>query len=153
MAHVKNKDKGVYLVLLVPSFRMIYNMYVILRHMIEVPSLLKILSTIHISKRMNEDQIHIKIMKVFEECGISFQHEYKLLPHKRFDFWIDGIVIEVKKQKPNKISLLNQLNRYTKEKKVRAVIVVLEKSMDLPKMLNGKPISVISLNANWGLAI
>lgn len=76
-----------------------------------------------------------------------------MIPGKRFDFWIDGIVIEVKKQKPNKISLLNQLNKYTKEKKVRAVIVVLEKSMDLPKMLNGKSIFVISLNANWGLAI
>jgi len=66
---------------------------------------------------------------------------------------MDGIIIEVKKKKPSKITLLNQLNRYTKSDKVKAVIVVLEESMDLPKNLNDTPIFVVSLNANWGVAI
>jgi len=102
---------------------------------------------------MDEDQIHLKIMEMFNQCGISFQHEYKLLPHKRFDFWMDGIVVEVKKNKPSKITLLNQLNRYTKDEAVKAVIVVLEESMMLPKHLNGKPIFCVSLNINWGIAL
>lgn len=102
---------------------------------------------------MNEAPIHDEIKKIFDIDGIEYEHEYKLIPHKRFDFWLDGIVIEVKKKKPSKISLLNQLNRYTKVDEVKAIIVTLEKSMDLPKELNNKPIFVVSLNANWGVAI
>ena len=103
--------------------------------------------------RMDEEFIHRKIMDVFDYHHIKYHHEYKLIPHKRFAFYLDGLVIEVKKEKPSKITLLNQLNRYTKTDKVKAIIVVLEKSMDLPKSLNGKPIFVVSLNINWGVAI
>jgi len=92
-------------------------------------------------------------MDVFDYYKIKYVHECKIIPHKRFDFWLDGIILEVKKKKPSKITLLNQLNRYTKPDEVKAVIVVLEESMDLPKYLNGKPIFVVSLNANWGVAI
>ena len=102
---------------------------------------------------MDEEFIHHKIMDAFDKQGIKYEHEYKLISHKRFDFWLDGIILEVKKKKPSKITLLNQLNRYTKPDKVKAIIVVLEESMDLPKHLNDKPIFVISLKANWGVAI
>ena len=120
----------------------------------EITHILSALSDVRISRRMDEELIHRAIMRVFNIRGIRYEHEYKLIPHKRFDFWIDGgVVLEVKKEKPSKITLLNQLNRYTKAEEVRAVIVVLEKSMDIPKYLNKKPIFVISLNANWGIAI
>ena len=111
------------------------------------------LSNVRISTRMDEDHIHREIMNVFDKRGIRYEHEYKLVSHKRFDFWLDGIIIEVKKEKPSKITLLNQLNRYTKPDEVKAVIVVLERSMDLPRCLNKKPIFVVSLNVNWGIAI
>lgn len=111
------------------------------------------LSKVKLSSRMDEDQIHTQIMKMFDCYGISYEHECKIVPHKRFDFWIDGIVVEVKKRKPSKITLLNQLNKYTKSDKVKMVIVVLEESMDLPRMLNEKPIFCLSLNINWGIAI
>jgi hypothetical protein len=102
---------------------------------------------------MDEQEIHTEIMKAFNKCGILYQHEYKLLPHKRFDFWLDGIVLEIKKNKPSKISMLNQLNKYTMEDQVKVIIVVMEESMVLPKNLNNKPIFIVSLNANWGIAI
>jgi len=111
------------------------------------------LSRVRISRRMEETEIHQEIMRAFDKDCIFYKHEYALIPHKRFDFWIDGIILEVKKEKPSKITLLNQLNRYTQVDDVRAVIVVLEKSMVLPKKLNGKPILTISLNQNWGVAI
>ena len=123
------------------------------KSMRDVGEILNILSTVRISSRLDEDAIHLVLKDIFDDHNISYEHEYRLFPRKRFDFWIDGIVIEVKKQKPNKIYLLNQLNRYTKDEHVKAVIVVLEKSMDLPKMLNDKPIFVKSLNTNWGLAV
>jgi len=119
----------------------------------DVRHILSALSTVLISRRMDEEFIHRKIMDAFDKYKIKYEHEYKLIPHKRFDFWLDGIILEVKKKKPSKITLLNQLNRYTKPDEVKAVIVVMEESMDLPKHLNDKPIFVTSLNANWGVAI
>ena len=119
----------------------------------DVEEILSVLSTVRISNRLDEDEIHQVLKSVFDDHGIHYEHEYQLFPRKRFDFWIDGIVIEVKKQRPTKIYLLNQLNKYTKDKHVKAVIVVLEKSIDLPKTLNGKPIFVKSLNRNWGVGI
>lgn len=118
-----------------------------------VSHILSVLAQVKISMRMDEESIHREIMNVFNAHGIKYKHECKLIPHKRFDFYLDGLVIEIKKEKPSKITLLNQLNRYTKADEVKAIIVVLEKSMDLPKSLNGKPILVISLNINWGVAI
>lgn len=119
----------------------------------EIKQILDVLSTICISNTVYEPQIHNEIKKALQGCGIIFKHEYRILTHKRFDFWINGIVLEVKKRKPSKISLLNQLNRYTKVPDVKAVIVVLEKNIDIPKELNNKPIYVKSLNENWGLAV
>lgn len=118
-----------------------------------VSHIISALSTVKISMRLDEEFIHHKIMDVFDYYKIKYEHEYKLIPHKRFDFWLDGIALEVKKKKPSKITLLNQLNRYTRSDEVKAIIVVLEKSMDLPKSLNDKPIFIVSLNANWGVAI
>lgn len=119
----------------------------------EIKKIMNILSEIRISATVDEFEIHEQIKKALQNCGIKFIHEYKILTRKRFDFWINGIVIEVKKSKPSKCSLLNQLNRYTKVPEVKAIIVLLEKSIDLPKELNEKPIYVKSLNENWGLAI
>ena len=119
----------------------------------EIEKILDILSEIRISSTVDEFQIQEEIKKTLQDRGIKFIHEYKILTRKRFDFWINGIVIEVKKSKPSKISLLNQLNRYTKVPEVKAIIVLLEKNIDLPKELNDKPIYVKSLNENWGLAV
>jgi len=121
--------------------------------MIEIEKIINILDTIHISKVLSESQIHEEIKKTLTEYNINFRHEYKILTHKRFDFWINGIVLEVKKRKPTKISLLNQLDRYTKVPSVKAIIVVLEKNIEVPKKINNKPIIVKSLNENWGIAI
>jgi len=118
-----------------------------------ISHILNALHQVMINRYMDEAPIHDEIKKIFDMNGITYEHEYKLIPHKRFDFWLDGIVIEVKKKKPSKITLLNQLNRYTKADEVKAIIVALEESMDIPKELNNKPIFVVSLNANWGVAI
>jgi hypothetical protein len=108
---------------------------------------------VRIKATVTEDEIHQEIAAVLESQHIRFRHEYKLITHKRFDFWVDGIVIEVKKEKPGRLVLLNQLNRYTKVPAVRAIILVLQASIDVPRELNGKPIVCVSLNQNWGVAI
>ncbi len=118
-----------------------------------IEEVVKVLRGVRISRRMDEDGIHVEIMAAFDRNHIVYEHEYKLIAHKRFDFWLDGIVVEVKKRKPSKISLLNQLNRYTMEPGIRAIIVVMEEAMVLPRVLNQKPIRIVSLNANWGIAL
>ena len=130
------------------------NVVAITQLMENITHVISALSQVRISMRMDEEFIHRQIMNAFDRHNIKYEHEYKLIPHKRFDFYLDGgLVIEVKKEKPSKITLLNQLNRYTKSEKVKAIIVVLEKSMDLPNSLNEKPIFTVSLNCNWGVAI
>lgn len=118
----------------------------------EISKLTTILKTVRVNAVTTEPEIHDAISKALKREGFRFRHEYSILTHKRFDFWIAGIVIEVKKKKPGKVVLLNQLNRYTKVPAVRAIIVVLQESIHLPKSLNGKPVICLSLNANWGLA-
>lgn len=119
----------------------------------EIEKIMGALSTIHISNTLNENEIHKEIENALSTYNIKYKHEYQILTHKRFDFWINGIVLEVKKSKPSKINLLNQLDRYTKVPAVRAVIVVLERNVTIPKQLNGKPIIIKSLNENWGITV
>ena len=119
----------------------------------KIEQIISALSMIKMNRLDDEMFLHTEIKKTLDGKGINYKHEYKLIPHKRFDFWIDGIVLEVKKRVPGKLALLKQLDRYTKAKEVEAIIVVLEKSIDLPKELNGKPLITFSLNANWGIAI
>lgn len=119
----------------------------------KLKEVINVLSTIQISRTLNELDIHKEIKTALQSHGIRFIHEYKVCTGKRFDFWINGIVLEVKKRKPTKASLLSQLDRYTKVRKVKAVIVVLEKNIDIPKEINNKPIFIKSLNENWGIAI
>jgi len=119
----------------------------------KIEKIMDALSTIHISNTLNESEIHKEIGRALSIHNIKYKHEYQILTHKRFDFWIDGIVLEVKKSKPSKITLLNQLDRYTKVPGVKAIIVVLERNVTIPKQLNGKTIIIKSLNENWGITV
>jgi len=123
----------------------------------QLTTILEALKKVKISKVLNEADIHQKIAEQLTAANIPFKHEYKLISHKRFDFWIHGIVIEVKKQRPETSKLIHQLNRYTLVPDVKAIIVVIEKAYKLkgilPKKLNDKPIYTISLSKNWGVAL
>lgn len=86
--------------------------------------------------------------------GISFQREYRLGPRNRIDFLIEGgIGLEVKKRKPNRLQVISQLERYAANDKIKAIVLVIERSMDLPREVNGKPCSSIGLNKLWGVAL
>lgn len=44
----------------------------------------------------SEIQLHERLGEVLTAAGVGFQREYVLDAHNRADFWIDGIVLEVK---------------------------------------------------------
>lgn len=102
---------------------------------------------------VDEYRLHKMIAKELDNRGISFQNEFLLGPRNRIDFLtIDGIGIEAKKGKPNELQVLNQLIRYAEFEQVKGLILVIERYMDLPKEINGKPVVSIGLRKLWGIA-
>jgi hypothetical protein len=119
----------------------------------ELQNILSALYTIRLNAIVEEFEIHDSIIEAFKEKNICFQHEHKLGKGRRVDFFCDGIVIEVKKLRPQKDRLLKQIQRYLDVPGVTAVIIVLQKSINIKKMIQGKPVYIVSLNRNWGVAI
>lgn len=101
-----------------------------------------------------EYDLQNRIAETLKKNGIPFQREYRLGPRNRIDFLIHGgIGLEVKKRKPNRIQVINQLTRYATSDEINAIILVIERSMDLPKTINDKPCYSIGLNKLWGVAL
>ncbi len=111
------------------------------------------LSTLRIPAIPGEYDLHNIINHTFAAAGIPARHEVKLAPRCRIDFWVDGIGIEVKKGRPNRISLIEQCRRYLSAPEVEALILVVERSAFLPNQLCGKPVHVFELNRLWGVAL
>lgn len=117
-------------------------------------SICKALKSLRIKKQIQESEMHEKIKKIFGINGIPYLHEYSLDKGVRVDFFITGIkiIIEVKKGKVNRKSLIEQLERYAHY--ATAIVVITPKSVrNLPEIINGTFIKNISLGRNWGVAI
>ncbi|MDH0342084.1 hypothetical protein [Chromobacterium haemolyticum] len=121
---------------------------------IEISQVLTILKTVRIRQAgLPELEIHDELCTALDKHGMPYRREYPFGPRCRADLWVDGIVIEVKKQRPARAALLNQLTRYASQPGVRAIITVLERSIPLPATLNDKPVAIVSLNTLWGIAL
>ena len=121
--------------------------------MTNVQAILSALSSIRMPAQPEEYEIHAEIARVLDETGISYIHEYRLLPGRRIDFICDSIGIEVKKSRPSSAQLRQQLQRYLEGTELTAMIVVLQKPCYLPDTICGKPVYVLSLNRLWGVAL
>ncbi|MEK4188056.1 hypothetical protein [Paenibacillus sp. FSL L8-0494] len=101
---------------------------------------------------IDEYKLHGLIADQLNAAEISFKNEVLLAPHNRIDFIAgDGIGIEAKKGKPNEQQVLRQLERYAAFDKERLILVI-ERYMDLPEMINGKPVVSIGLRKLWGIS-
>ncbi|MFB5761139.1 hypothetical protein [Paenibacillus medicaginis] len=102
---------------------------------------------------IDEYKLHNMIAEQLTAAGISYSHEVPLAPRNRIDFLTtDGIGIEAKKGKPNERSVYNQLERYAGFDEVKGLILVIERYMDLPETINGKPVASIGLRKLWGIS-
>lgn len=116
--------------------------------------ILKALSNLRVNPVDEEYELQIEIATQLCLAGINFHREYKLGPRNRVDFiTYDGIVIEVKKGKPAKYQVIDQLIRYASFIKVKGIILVVEKNLDIPREINGKPCVSFGLNKLWGIAL
>ncbi|MCL2811808.1 MAG: hypothetical protein FWD25_07965 [Clostridia bacterium] len=119
----------------------------------DAETVLSALSALRIPPGTSELEMHARIAAELEAAGIACTHEAKLGPRCRIDFLAGGIGIEVKCGKPSRRVLLRQLGRYASCEEVQALIVVVERSANLPAHVGGKPCYCLSMNRLWGIAL
>jgi predicted AAA+ superfamily ATPase len=117
--------------------------------------LINILKTLRINPINEEYDLQAEIEKLLIDAEIHYERECKLGPRNRVDFltFKNEIAIEVKKGKPNKSQIIRQLQRYAEFDRVKGIILVIEKNMDVPKVISGKPCVSLGLNKLWGIAL
>ncbi len=112
------------------------------------------LSNLRTNVVIEEYDLQAAVAAEFKKAGIGFAKEYRLGPRNRIDFLAEGgIGIETKKAKPNRSQVIAQLERYAKSLEISAMILVIERNMDLPREINGKPCISFGLNKLWGIAL
>ncbi len=102
---------------------------------------------------MAEYDLHLEVARVLAEHGFVYTHEARILPRCRLDFLTEGVGIEIKRGRPNRTSLLRQLERYAASPLVECLLVVCEHGFPLPEAIQGKPCLCISLRRLWGISV
>lgn len=119
-----------------------------------VGEVLRILRNIRVGITFDEYELQHLIAELLEKSNIHFKKEYKLAARNRIDFLVEGgIGIEVKKGKPNRAQVSRQLERYAAFSEVKAVILVVERSVNISSDVNGKKCILFGLNRLWGVAL
>jgi hypothetical protein len=125
-----------------------------------IHDILKTLSKLRINPVNDEYDLQRDIALTLISDKFSFYKEKTLGPRNRVDFLVsdnnlvnEGIAIEVKKGKPNKVQVIRQLERYAAFPKVKGIILVVERNLDIPREINGKQCVSFGLNKLWGIAL
>ena len=114
------------------------------------------LKSLRIGVIYEEYDLQKRIAEIFDGAGIKYEKECPLGPGNRVDFLTqNGVAVEVKKGKPNRSKLEQQVNRYAGFHTVKAVVIVVETSLRMPITItgNGKPCAVLGLQKLWGVAL
>lgn len=85
---------------------------------------------------------------VFLEAGLDVKREYRLSKSDIPDFYIGGIVVEVK-IKGARAAIGRQIQRYAAHKSVTGILLATSVSMLLPSRINNKPARTASLGRAW----
>ncbi len=100
-----------------------------------------------------EYALHDLVAAALSGAGLAFAREARIGPGARVDFLCQGVAIEVKRGRPPAAALGRQLTRYASCEGVDAVLLVLERWVDLPPIVCGKPCRALSLRRLWGVAL
>jgi hypothetical protein len=111
------------------------------------------LEGLRLSPALDEYALHEAIAQAFSQSGVPYIHESPLAPHCRIDFLCGHVGVEVKRGRPLRSSLLRQLERYCACEQISSLVVVVERSVNLPRSCRGKPVRVLSLNRLWGVSL
>ena len=111
------------------------------------------LTRLRVPIQRGEYDLHRLVCLALDEAGIPWQHEVKLGPRCRIDLLCGSVGIEIKRGKPERQRLMDQLTRYAACGEIGSLLVVAERSIDLPRSILGKPVRVLCLNRLWGIAL
>jgi hypothetical protein len=115
--------------------------------------ILTALRTLRAPFAREEYSIHTMVLEVLAAHGFHPLHEVVLGPRQRIDFMCGAIGIEIKRGKPQPSKLLPQISGYLASDALSALVLVTQRHVDLPHMMLGKPVRVLSLNALWGISL
>ena len=96
----------------------------------------------------DEKRTQVDLAKVFAEDGLNASREHRLSTNDIPDFFVDGVVIEVK-IKGQRTAIYRQIERYCMHPEVKGIVLVTSKSILLPPSINGLPARVASLSKAW----
>lgn len=111
------------------------------------------------SIRIDPARVERDIVSLFssmlKEAGIEHGTEQYVAPRCRVDVLTDGgIVVEFKCGKPSTRKVADQIEKYAKSDKVKAVVLVSERGLHRHlREANGKPVEYVALSINWGVAV
>lgn len=114
------------------------------------------LGTLRCAPMMDEYELQQNIAKALMDKHITYSKEYKLGKGMRVDFLTNlGIAIEVKKGKPGRRQVIEQIERYAQCEQVTGVLIVVETGLRNQTEFtgNGKPCRIIGLSKLWGIAL
>lgn len=120
-----------------------------------VDAVVSALGNLRLHSTASENEIHKAIAEKLRAAGVAFQHEVRIGKRDRVDFMCAGdVAVEVKRGKPNTYRVDEQIERYCASDKVSALVLVTERGLcRTTNEANGKPVRVVTLSTNWGIAL
>ncbi len=103
--------------------------------------------------QQGEYDLHRLVMDALNAADIPYEHEVPLAPRCRIDLMCGSVGIEIKRGKVETARVLAQVQKYAACPQLTALVVVTEKTLPLPRTMNGKPVRLICLNRLWGIAL
>ena len=114
---------------------------------------LQALQTLRAPIQQGEYDLHRLVMDALDKASVAYEHEVPLAPRCRIDLMCGDVGIEVKRGSVDRARIRQQLQRYAGCEQVAGLILVTEKTVDLPRTMNGKPVRLVCLNRLWGIAL
>lgn len=116
--------------------------------------MINVLQNIRVNIMRDEFKLQEIIAREFTRAGILYEKEYLLGPRSRIDFLVaGGVGVEVKKGKPYRRQVAEQLAKYAASPEITSIVLVVERTLDIPKEINGKRCYSFGLNKLWGIAL
>ncbi len=104
--------------------------------------------------QQGEYDLHDLVRASLAEAEIPCAHEVPLAPRCRIDLLCPGgIGIEIKRGQPDRKRIVMQLTRYAACGQISSLILVTERTVAVPNVIHGKPVSCVCLNRLWGIAL
>lgn len=105
-----------------------------------------------------EAQLVDLLEAALERAGLSPSREVALAPGCRIDLALPAasgllIGIEAKRGRPGVAAAAAQVTRYARTGRLGGLVFVAERAFDLPSTLGGVPVSAVSLQASFGIAL